>query len=220
MLTRFWRSRCDGFTLVEVLLTTALFGVFMVLLFQVYILIAQMAVRVEQEKLLQQEALFAMQTLQNMLDESTVDRYRYPDLDWSWGQISWVWSAEWPAWAPVDESFVWWSHRVDAVYLRHDDDTFSLFHACDAEVDRWWYVLTDLWRDADLGPYCTLFLWTRDEVAYPLFSPSHVVLPYVDWYLMDGGLWMVAELQSRYADSTQRQFNVRLPIQTFFTLSR
>ena len=81
MLTRFWRSRCDGFTLVEVLLTTALFGVFMVLLFQVYILIAQMAVRVEQEKLLQQEALFAMQTLQNMLDESTVDRDRYHDFD-------------------------------------------------------------------------------------------------------------------------------------------
>jgi prepilin-type N-terminal cleavage/methylation domain-containing protein len=66
-----------GFTLVEVLIVVVLLGTLMGLLFRTYITISQIAAKVENEKAIQNETLFLMQTLENLTENYSIDYSRY-----------------------------------------------------------------------------------------------------------------------------------------------
>lgn len=71
------RSNVKGFTLVELLIATAVMGILFLVMFQVYATIARLTVRIEQEKYLTQELVYAMHTIQNIVDTSHIDRGKY-----------------------------------------------------------------------------------------------------------------------------------------------
>lgn len=52
-------------------------SILFVVVFQIYTTIARLTVRIEQEKYLTQELVYAMQTIQNVVDTSRIDRSKY-----------------------------------------------------------------------------------------------------------------------------------------------
>ena len=61
-----------GFTLVELLISLVIIGILSILIVRVYQTMTSIGVKVEHEKMIQNELLFAMQTVQNLVDTHTI----------------------------------------------------------------------------------------------------------------------------------------------------
>lgn len=70
-----------AFTLIELLIATVIVGILATVMFQVYITISNISVRIESEKLLQSETMFLVQNLQNLSDSQQINLSGYYD-DW------------------------------------------------------------------------------------------------------------------------------------------
>jgi len=62
-----------GFTLVELVITTVIIGMLIGLLFQIFVLIARIAVKVEHERAVHNEIIYVMQTIQNLIDQGNIE---------------------------------------------------------------------------------------------------------------------------------------------------
>ncbi|MBP7848040.1 type II secretion system protein [Patescibacteria group bacterium] len=62
-----------GFTLVELLITTVIMGMLIGLLFEIFVLIARIAVKVEHERSVHNEIIYVMQTIQNLIDQGNIE---------------------------------------------------------------------------------------------------------------------------------------------------
>lgn len=71
------RNIFKGFTLVELMISTSIMGILFIIIFQIYVTIARLTVRIEQEKYVTQELVYAMQTIQNIVDTTRIDRSKY-----------------------------------------------------------------------------------------------------------------------------------------------
>lgn len=67
----------SGFTLLELVITMAILGVFFVLLLKTYNRISTMVFRVQQEKEVSQEVLQISQIVQNFSDRNEIDYAKY-----------------------------------------------------------------------------------------------------------------------------------------------
>jgi len=74
-MMRSYRNK-KAFTLIEMLIVLVLVGILSTLLFQTYTTITQIALKIENEKTMQTETLFALQTIQNLADRNSID-YEY-----------------------------------------------------------------------------------------------------------------------------------------------
>lgn len=72
-----------AFTLVELTITMIILSLLVGIIFQVFIVISHMAVKVQNEKLLHNELIYVMQTIQNIVDSWDMELYWYSDEAWS-----------------------------------------------------------------------------------------------------------------------------------------
>lgn len=68
-----FKSLKKGFTLLEVLISLVIISLLVGIIFGIYTSILKLSVRIEQEKNLNNELLFASQTIQNMVDSYDLD---------------------------------------------------------------------------------------------------------------------------------------------------
>ena len=62
-----------AFTLVELTITMIIISLLIGIVFQVFIVISHIAVKIQNEKLLHNELIYVMQTIQNIVDEGNVE---------------------------------------------------------------------------------------------------------------------------------------------------
>lgn len=86
------------FTLIELLIVVIVIWILVVLIFKIYIQIANVSIRVENEKIMNNELLSMFQTVQNIPDDYVIDFNKYQNLkDKYWySNILYLTWAQWP----------------------------------------------------------------------------------------------------------------------------
>ncbi|MBS8122494.1 type II secretion system protein [Candidatus Vampirococcus lugosii] len=70
-----------GFTLIEIMISVVILGLLIVIIFSVYNTVAELSIRIENEKNLSNELLFVSQNIQGFADSLSLDFSKYSDLD-------------------------------------------------------------------------------------------------------------------------------------------
>ena len=104
----FAKSSHLAFTLVEVLIATIIIWLLSTVMFQVYITISNISVRIESEKLLQSETMFLVQNLQNLSDSQQIDLGKYDHNELK-GNI-WVVDKLYFTWGKYSQVFLSWTN--------------------------------------------------------------------------------------------------------------
>lgn len=200
-----------AFTLIEILIALILIGILSTLLFQTYTTITQIALKIENEKIMQTETLFALQTIQNLADRNTIDYDYYitgRNLE--------------------NNTLTNTRGRVDILALSWQDGRTTLSSTGDCQSSIGWTGKSQ--------PACWLVLWKYDEPLL-LIDPSKIVIsslifnitpivPADQLYISKDitltgitspGFWIFADIKHAQYRTT-RTHNISLFIQQFFSL--
>ncbi len=172
------------------MIATSIMGILFVIVFQIYTTIARLTVRIEQEKYLNQELIYAIQTIQNIVDTSSIDRDAY-DL----GTL---------------EADMW---RSNVLFLTDGKIKYSLQRICE------WQRSCSLVLDKD-GKELVLTQDNRAWISTLEFKLMPWMSDPAEREKYHDGFWMNIGAQSIHYNPAQRQFNVSTTLQTFFTMRR
>lgn len=217
-----------AFTLVETLVVLTVIGLLSVILIRSYIQMSSISYRVEQEKNVTQEVLFASEVLQNIADRNSIDYEAYKKH--FGGDIITLTEQEW---------------LVDVLYFSGLDGQFSVHTEWDCIDPGLEYSVANYANDWLEPPECYLVM-EKDGDTTPLTNPQKAyfsqsifkVIPFADiddYFSADGddlcdpternyftcthhpGFWL---MMKAYSPGYGRRWanNVVIPIQQFFNL--
>ena len=205
-----------AFTLIEIILVVAIIGMLAWILFKTYITMSQIAFRVEQQKIVNQELLFVTETLQNLSNRNEIDYSKYND-DTIENNINLV-ETKWLA---------------NILYMTGDDGSVSIFSSgnCVALNERLDREKLEIWCNLVLQKDDKSIVLTKDLVY--ITDALFKLIPFADdeSYIQDSGLcesnylacigdpgfWFVANIYNRWHD-TSRTNNVSVFVQQFFNI--
>lgn len=186
-----------GFTLVELLISLTIIGILSTLIVRVYQTMTSIWVKVEHEKIIQTELLFAMQTVQNLVDTHTIviwsgwSNAQSMVLSGVWGitKLSLVWDAcDRPLWSGALDG------ECNLQLQTHDGQTINLFNSQKVTLrNSIFKIIPD--------KLFTLEDETRDEIATQY---------------RHNGFRRFGTIAVRTYNTRSRAFKVSTPFQTFF----
>lgn len=71
------KSIKEAFTLIELTITIVIISLLIGIIFQIFIVMSHIAVKIQNERMLHSELIYVMQTIQNIIDEGDVSLYWY-----------------------------------------------------------------------------------------------------------------------------------------------
>lgn len=185
------------FTLIELLISLVIIGVLSILLVEVYQTMISIWVRVEHEKIIQTELLFAMQTVQNLVDKNTIV----------------IWWSYWSTTNQLVLSWVWW---VTTLVLDGSD--------CQSTILTWTVHNCNLQLKTNDGQTINLFNTNKIKLSHTFFKPipdkaftlqdetkDEIATTYTHQWIRRFGTISIA----RY-NPQSRSFKSSMPFQTFF----
>jgi len=200
------QSSLRGFTLVELLISIVIIGILTWVIFSVYRKILDITLRVENEKIVANEMLFAHQTVQNLVDNYTVDYNTYRTLG---NQIVWL---QWVTtilyltgrWGTT---IYQWSYKIELV-----SGAILLTKNALAPIpitDNTKVIVTGL--QFQLIPYNTTGAWGGSIPIGSLNFPtvSDIYHP---------GFWVRGTMELKRYKQNSYIYSVRQPIQSFFNI--
>lgn len=183
-----------AFTLLEVLVSLVIISLLVGVIFGIYTNILKLSVRIEQEKNLNNELLFASQTIQNLVDNYDLDLGAY------FGTGKFV---------PVDQGY------ADVLVLRTADRQIKLSKV--GECGQW----SGCYLGLDNGSGAIKQLTNPYKVSVPVIKFR--VIPYefgdVD-VIYQKGFWVYGKMTSARYNSGKYELNVAQDIQLFFNIRK
>ncbi len=196
-----------GFTLVELLITTVIMGMLIGLLFEIFVLIARIAVKVEHERSVHNEIIYVMQTIQNLIDQGNIEFANY-------------------AWAGDGfENRYWIDNTINLV-----DSTTTTWRVFEYNI----YTCTASWStDSGICLSTDIITSWTNKVVLNLTDTERVVIN--NFYIkvlqsldtetdyteiVNDGFWLFMDVEIPEYDETRRWFRVDQKVQTFFNLRK
>lgn len=184
----------QAFTLIEVLISLVIISILVGMVFAMYTTIIKLSIRMEQEKNLNNELLFATQTIQNIVDNYDLDLWYY---------FSW-WSRN-----AIDDK--WYT---PVLVLKNTDKQIMLRKQGECGVWSWCFLaLIDGWVIKQLtnpGKVSLPILQFR-VIPYQFNSVDEI---YQKWF------WMYGSMRSNRYSSGRYELNVIQDLQLFFTIRK
>lgn len=183
------------FTLIELTITTIILALLIIVLFNVYIITGQIAVKIQSERNLHNETLYVMQTLQNIVDDWT--------LSITWYSLAWL-----------EDTY----GIVDQLILVWDTYRYILQRSC---TTTWGVCVLELEKfDPFTLETVTLILTDPNRIDVTNFYIK--LLPFGEQSDFDNisHEWfrLFLDVQVPYYSDQNRWFNVRQQLQTFFNV--
>ena len=206
------KTNKKAFTLIEVILVVAIIGMLAWILFKTYITMSQIAFRVEQQKIVNQELLFVTETLQNLANRNEIDYTKYQENNISLVDSKWL---------------------ANILYMTGEDWVISMFSSWNC------VALNDELSGKNLEIWCNLMLQKDDknivltkDLVY-MTDSLFKIIPFAndESYRQDDELcesnylaciwdpwfWFVANIYNRGHDDS-RTNNVSIFVQQFFNI--
>jgi len=208
------KTKLKWFTLIEMIIVMVIIGILAVVLSEAYLTISRVALRVEQEKNLSEEALVLTQIFQAISDEATI---YYSGYNGSLEGSKWITSDLYLTWE------VWsWTHiytsgnclGVDEHRKLEDNSESIQSHTwCELILDQNWNItsLTSQWKVTISSVKFKIIPYDSDE-NYFNSSASNVINN-----LHQPAFWMFIHLYSPIYQSEWTN-KVDQPLQLFFNL--
>ncbi len=194
------------FTLVELVISTVIIGLLIWLLFEIFTLIARIAVKVEHERAVHNEIIYVMQTIQNLIDQWNI----------SFG--------DYVGWGDYDSQFGIYKslNLVDTATVSGSTFVYEINRNCVSTWSTENYVclntnaLSSTWR-------VVLNLTDNERVLITNFyikvlQSSDTETEYTR--IVNDGFWLFMDAQIPGYDATRRWFRVDQQVQTFFNLRK
>lgn len=195
-------TRSKAFTLVELIISIVIVGLLAWVIFSTYRTILDITVRVENEKIVANEVLFAHQVIQNLVDNYTIDfnNSRYSSLSASgWRAYSLFFTGRWG-----DSPYVW-SYEItlkqDAIIMIKDWwNEIPLTDSGSVTVGPLYFQIIPYNLTGAGGiPIGNLYFNNINDIYHPAF-------------------WMYGEMKIRNYRPTTYIWSVKQPIQSFFNV--
>lgn len=195
-------TRVKAFTLVELIISIVIVGLLAWVIFSTYRTILDITVRVENEKIVANEMLFAHQVIQNLVDNYTIDYNRYGvslvasgGRDYSlfftgrWGDSQYVWSYE----------ITLKSNAI--IMVKNWWNSIPLTDSGSVDVSSLYFQIIPYNVSATTGviPIGSLYFNNTADIYHPAF-------------------WMYGEMKIKNYRPTTYIWSVRQPIQSFFNI--
>lgn len=189
------KRRLNGFTLIELSITTMILWFLVIVLFNVYIITGQIAVKIQSERWLHNETLFVMQTIQNIVDNGdlSITWYSYTTLGDTYG-------------------------IVDELVFTLDGLSYTLSRACEST---WWMCYLQLEK---FDPFLlqTDYLHLTDTKRVNVTNFYVKLVPFWDQTDFDNishlGFWLFLDIEIPHYSDEHWWFRVRQQLQTFFNV--
>lgn len=197
------KSRTKAFTLIELIISIVIVWLLAWVIFSTYRTILDITVRVENEKIVANEMLFAHQIIQSLVDNYTIDFSRYgyviPNngltdslyLTWRWANSTYIWWYTITLWGVYNDQIMltkeWWS---SIPLTDHDSVTMSglQFQITPSNAHGTWLI-----------PVGSLYFNSINDIYHPAF-------------------WMRGVMYVRnYKENTYIR-SVKQPLQSFFNI--
>lgn len=193
-----------AFTLIELIISTVILWILIVLIFNIYSHILNISTRVENEKIITNEVLFLSQTVQNFVDAYDIDFQKYYD---SLGNSSLI-STYWFTWAIHLKSWTW---------------SISIYATWDCEDTQDNLKEKFCWIQMKQGDK-TIDITDKNKVYFRKFYFK--IIPYQDgssYYLnfediSHNGFWMFSEIYIKNYKQVWWPFDVKLNYENFFNI--
>ncbi len=190
----FKKQLTQAFTLIEVLISLVIISVLVGIVFAMYTSIIRLSVRMEQEKNLNNELLFAVQSIQNMVDNYDLDLWYY-----------FTWSTR----RSIDEK-----GYTSVLALKNADKQILLRKQGECGVWTWCFLALE-----DNGVVKQL----TNPLKVSLPTLQFRVLPYQFWsvdQIYQKWFWVYGTITSSRYNSGKYELNVAQDLQLFFNIRK
>ena len=184
----------QAFTLIEVLISLVIISILVGIVFAMYTSIIRLSVRMEQEKNLNNELLFAVQSIQNMVDNYDLDLWYY-----------FTWSTR----RSIDEK-----GYTSVLALKNADKQILLRKQGECGVWTWCFLALE-----DNGVVKQL----TNPLKVSLPTLQFRVLPYQFWsvdQIYQKWFWVYGTITSSRYNSGKYELNVAQDLQLFFNIRK
>ncbi len=186
------------FTLVEMMISIIIIWLLVILVFKIYIYLSEISVRIENEKILNNELLFMTQTFQNITDKYKIDYDMYPNIkDTYW--ITKIMYLKWDEWKVKIYSTWDCEDSIQQIKTKH----------CRVQMEKNWNIV-DI-TDKNKTYFTKLYF-----KILPYEDNSKFNLNFDDLY--HSWIWLFTQIYiKRYSDKDWK-FNVNVNFQTFYNI--
>lgn len=189
------------FTLVELLIVVIIIWILVVLIFRIYMQIANISIRVENEKVLNNELLSMSQTIQNIPDEYYIDFSKY---DSTLSSKYWYTKILYLTWT-------WWPISIYATWDCIDNISSISEKFCRLQMNKNWQVI-------DLTDKNKIYFTKYYFKLIPYKDASTYNIPFAEIYHHGYGVHLESYIK-RYNVKTW-SFSVKLNYTNFFNLRK
>jgi len=190
----------NSFTLIELLISITIISLLIVLVFKVYMQLSDISIRIENEKILNNEILFLSQNLQNLSDKNNINFNRYSDLKSTYG-LSWT-------------LFLNWTDGNVSVYSTWDciDDVVAI------KSKYCWIQINKNWNIYDLTDKNKIYFTKFYFKILPYADPSQNDLTFDE--INHNWFWIFAQSYIKKYNESKWPFNVMINSQSFFNIRK
>ena len=200
------KKHLKWFTLIEIIISVVIIAMLIGLIFQIFVTIGRIAVYIQLHRSVHNEMIYATQTIQNMVDDQTMELTGY-NLG-TWG----------------DEATAWWK---EVLQMSDDSYRYQIEKLC-TYTTTWCYL--QLSR-IELGTFVFPDVAETGAVALTNYLLTDIhsfevrTLPYTDpatdyLHLLHEGFWLFIDMRVPQYDTTKWRFRVNQNLQLFFTMRK
>lgn len=198
-----------AFTLIEILMVTAIVGILAGVLFKTYVTISQISFKVEQQKYVNQELLFVSETLQNFANRNKIDYSMYNHLN----ATKWI----------VDVLYLTWEDGNLAIYSQWYCAWLNVLPSNSDLLSGCYLVMEKDWKITKLTDSMTYISKTLFKIIPYSDSQSYFDDPTLceSNYLAcinDNGFWFFTNFYAKWYNPNNWSTDVSLFVQQFFNI--
>lgn len=194
-----------AFTIIELLISIVIFGILIAVLFKLYLTMLDLSIRIENEKILNNDVLYFSQVTQNFVDRwLNIDYWKYME--------NWTSYLTWSYWFTGTLHLTWWVWPI-SVYSTWDCNYFT------GKIDpnnNCWIEMNNSWSIVELTDKDKTFFTKVAFQIIPWAEKSDFTLDFEDIYSNWFGLytqWYIKKFNHR-----RWIYNVNLYYQNFYNI--
>lgn len=194
-----------AFTIIELLISIVIFGILIAVLFKLYLTMLDLSVRIENEKILNNDVLYFSQVTQNFIDKwLNIDYWKYLD--------NWTSYLTWSYWFTWALHLTWWVWPI-MIYSTWDCNDFTgkleINNNCWIEMNNSWTIveLTDKDKTYFTKVLFQIIPWA--EKSDFNLDYEHI---YSDWF------WLYTQGYIKKYNPKRWIYNVNMFYQNFYNI--
>lgn len=187
------------FTIIEVLISMIIIWIIIVIVFKVYLSIFSLSIRVENEKIMNNELLYVSQVIQHLSDNNSIDYSKYSVLLSGWYGFTWT-------------LHLIWSDGQISIYTTWDCNNSLVSIA-------WTWCWIQMNKDgylSDLTNKDNIFI---KNMYFKIIAYEDAKTLHLDFErIYQEGFWLFAEIYIKRYQQDKREFNIKQEYQNFFNI--